>query len=337
MPSPGLVELLQQPARALQVDEAHWNDIVVSGQDKQLLGPLAAALVRAGVMPQLSKAVRLHLDLALLVAQRRREAALWEVENLRRVVDPETPLWVLKGCSYALCRDHIAAGRLFSDVDILVPRALLERTEGDLIAAGWTPSSLSAYDERYYRDWMHEVPPMAHVRRHTTLDLHHAINPPVSRVHVPTDRLQPSIVEVRPGIFVLGPTDRAIHCALHMVQEGDPQKLMRDLYDVQQLVQQHFNGDAGPVLERARSLGVASIVESALSAAAAVFSADGAVPKGWLACSLVSAARGNGISASVASVLLLAYSHWIKMPLRLLLPHLLRKAWLSLQKSKTED
>jgi len=170
-----------------------------------------------------------------------------------------------------------------------------------------------------------------------TLDLHHAINPPVSRVHVATDRLQPSIVEVRPGIFVLGPTDRAIHCALHMVQEGDPQKLMRDLYDVQQLVQQHFNGDAGPVLERARSLGVASIVESALSAAAAVFSADGAVPKGWLAYSLVSAARGNGISASVASVLLLAYSHWIKMPLRLLLPHLLRKAWLSLQKSKTED
>lgn len=328
MQQPGLVELLQQPDRAAQVDEAHWNTIVVVAKNSQLLGPLAAAMERAGVMAQLPNAVRVHLTLAVLIAQRRSEAALWEIENLRRAVDAQTQLVVLKGCAYVLCADRNAAGRMFSDMDILVPRAALERTEGDLIAAGWNPSLLSAYDERYYRDWMHEVPPMSHVRRHTTLDLHHAINPPVSRIHVPTDRLLPCVQEMRPGIFVLSRTDRVIHCALHMVQEGDAQKLLRDLYDLQQLVDQHFGNGIDALLERARSLGVAAVVQSALQAAAAVFSVGAAPAKTWLARNLEAAARGSALAAPIAQTWLLAYSHRIKMPARLLVPHLLRKSWL---------
>lgn len=329
MPQLGLVELLQLPSRAADVAEAGWNDIVEQGTNAQMLGQLAAALARAGCMHLVPEAVCVHLGLAALTSQRRSEAALWEVSTLRRGVDVDTPLVVLKGCAYAVAGDWNTTGRLFSDIDVLVPHALLGQTEGNLIATGWNPSPVSVYDQHYYRDWMHEVPPMQHVRRHTTVDLHHAINPPVSRIHVRTKYLLEHMVETSPGVYVLAPLDRLIHCALHLVQEGDAHKLLRDLYDLYVLQQQHANNPAAELAlkERARWLGVWLQVEAACLAASAVFSIQPVAAKGWRARSLVAACgwQSSGLHVAVATGVLWAYSHWIKMPLRLLVPHLLHK------------
>ena len=42
---------------------------------------------------------------------------------------------------------------------------------------GWATTHHDPYDQRYYRRWMHELPPMLHIRRMTLLDVHHAIVP----------------------------------------------------------------------------------------------------------------------------------------------------------------
>ncbi|MDB5850306.1 MAG: conserved hypothetical secreted protein [Rhodoferax sp.] len=333
MSPPSLIDLLRQPAGAGAVRESEWNAIVTQATNAQMLGQLAAAIGRAGCAADVPQAVRVHLELALLTSLRRREAALWEVSAIRGAIDAATPLVVLKGCAYAACDDTNAAGRVFSDIDILVPRDKLDRAEGQLIGAGFNPGRTSAYDQRYYREWMHEVPPMQHMRRHTSVDLHHAINPPVSRVHVATAQLMPALREISPGVMVLGTADRVIHCAIHLVQEGDAQKLLRDLYDLHLLLQQHFadNASLATLWQRADELGVLRLVRPAQQAAARLFSANGsaAKPDGWLARSLVAAAcwPRPDMSAPLAEALLLAHSHWIKMPLRLLVPHLLRKAW----------
>ncbi len=344
MPKPSLIDLLREPARVSGVADADWNEIVIQGTNAQLLGQLAAAIERAGCADQVPQAVRVHLALAILTSGKRREAALWEVAAIRRAIDADIPLVVLKGCAYAACEDANACGRLFSDIDILVPQPMLERAESRLIAAGFNPAQVSAYDQRYYREWMHEVPPMEHVRRHTSVDLHHAINPPVSRVHVPTAALMAGLVETAPGVFVLDPVDRVIHCALHLVQEGDATKLLRDLYDLHLLVRHHFGDEARLALlwQRAEALGVLHLVRPAQQAATSVFSADGQRrnPRGWLGRSLVAAAiwPRPALAAPLAEQALLAHSHWIKMPLGLLVPHLARKAWLGLRgKEKAED
>jgi hypothetical protein len=334
VPQSRLIDLLREPALAANVAAAHWNDIVIQATNALMLGQLAAAIERAGCIGHVPPAVKLHLNLATLTSTRRREAALWEVAALRRAIDADTPMVVLKGCAYAACADVNSAGRQFSDIDILVPRALLDRAEGRLIGAGFNPSSVSAYDERYYREWMHEVPPMAHVRRHTTVDLHHAINPPVSRCHVDTAKLMPALQETSPGVFALGATDRVIHCAIHLVQEGDAHKLLRDLYDLHLLLQQHCGSETSlaALWRRADELGVLSLVRPAQQAAAAVFAVDANQPRPdhWLGRSLVAAALRPrpGPGAPLAEAVLLAHSHWIKMPLKLLLPHLVRKGWL---------
>lgn len=341
MPAAGLIALLRTPTGASGLSGAEWSAVMAQGRRLQMLGQLAERLARAGQGDVVPAAAQRHLALAMLNSERRAQAAQWEVQGLRRVVEPGVPLVLLKGCAYALCGDANAPGRNFSDVDVLVPKAALASVEVSLIAVGWKPSELSAYDVAYYRNWMHELPPMTHVRRNTTVDLHHAINPPVSRCHVRTELLLPGLVEIRAGIFSLAPLDRVIHCAIHLVQEGDATKLLRDLYDLYLLSEQHCGGAAAKehLLVRAAELGVAPQVRAAVEAARGVFTSEPAVG-GWLSACLRRAAidslsEGASWIAQWPVVVLLAYSHWIKMPARLLVPHLLRKAWLGLRGKDT--
>jgi len=329
-----LIALLQDPSRVANTTEAQWNGVVESARKAQLLGQLAQALRRAGVFEQVPLAVQRHLMLDELTARRRADAALWELKGMRRAIDSAKTLVVLKGCAYAAAGDDNASGRLFSDVDLMVRRADLDAVESSLISVGWKPSQVDAYDSAYYRNWMHEVPPMTHVRRHTVCDLHHAINPPISRYYVQPEPLFEHMVEVLPGIQVLAPLDRMVHCALHLLQEGEPKKLLRDLFDLHLLLRQHSAGDAGvpELLNRADALGVGSPVRVAVGAAQRVFSdskSSAALPDSGLQRQVVRAARGEpGLLTTLADTAVLAHSHWMKMPWSLLLPHLARKAWI---------
>lgn len=327
-----LLALLRTPASAAAVPAAEWNPLIETARRNQLLGQLAAALDRAGVLAGLLPAVQRQLALERLTSAHRSASALWEARSLRRAIAPEVPVVVLKGCAYSMAGDANADGRIFSDVDLLVPRAHIDATERQLIVAGWKPSHQSAYDQYYYRQWMHEIPPMSHVRRSSTLDLHHTIVPVVSRFRVPDDRLLAGLQEIEPGLFVLGAFDRVAHCAVHLLQEGESRKLLRDLYDLHLLATQHActSAQREALMARAAQLNLAPIVRAALDAAQALFGPRPA-SLGWRSRALVLAARGTlepSWRARVAGTLLLAHSHWMKMPLRLLVPHLAYKALL---------
>ena len=119
--------------------DSHWNEIIEQGRKTQLLGQVAALLQRAGLLDQVSTSVQRHLALANRTVTRRNESALWEAATMRRAVDPTIPLVLLKGCAYVACADDIAAGRIFSDVDVLVRRQDLSAVEADLVSVGWKP------------------------------------------------------------------------------------------------------------------------------------------------------------------------------------------------------
>lgn len=343
MPPGSLIALFRNPHGVAGITDAQWNDVVEQARKAQLLGQLTARLRQAGVFDQVLSAVQRHLVLAELTSRRRVEAATWELKGMRRAIDPATTVVLLKGCAYAAAGDANAPGRLFSDVDLMVRRQDLESVESALISVGWKPSRVNDYDQAYYRNWMHEVPPMEHVRRHTVVDLHHAINPPVSRYYVNPEKLFERLVEVLPGIFVLSAPDRVIHCALHLLQEGESKKLMRDLYDLHLLLEQHGLGvDRQQIENRAADLQVLHLVQAATGAAENLFSTgkvDGA-RSGWLQLCVERAALAaidGSMFGAVAEFALLAHSHWMKMPIRLLLPHLARKTWVAWFPDKTSS
>jgi hypothetical protein len=346
-----LIDLLRQPSTAPRCTPEDWNLILPQARRNQLLGQLAGALQRAGALERLPAEIRRHLELDAMIAQRRGEAAAWEMQLLARSLPPGLPLIWLKGCAYLLAQDVNATGRIFSDLDVMVPQAHLAEAEQALIAAGYKPSTVDAHDNRYYREWMHELPPMEHVRRHTTLDLHHAINPPVSRFHVPAQHLWDQALTLPGGLKVLHPVDRMVHCALHLVAEGETGKLLRELWDLHVLLEQHAPQGQETVLRRAEALGVGHLVAAAVTAARTVYQPGASIPGHSAGASrlqrllvttafarIESGAHADARStwgAATADLLLLAHAHWIKMPMRLLVPHLARKAWLGMRPQQT--
>ena len=343
MHTQSLINLLRHPESSAQLAEGDWNAIVLAARQNQLLGALAAQLPSSPGSDAVPEAVKRHLHLELLTAQRRSESALWELGVIRQTISADVDLVVLKGCAYVAAADANHAGRIFSDLDVLVDRRHLQRVETELIGGGWKPGKVNAYDDVYYRNWMHEVPPMEHVRRHTVLDLHHAINPPVADNPINSAMLLARKVEISPGLFVLAPLDRVIHCAIHLIQEGEPKKLLRDLYDLHQLLEQHCveKPDLQRLLTRSRELGVGHLVSAAVGAAGRLFAVPtGVMPSTALQRCMVIAAQNAHVSGSaagwMAGTAVLIHSHWIKMPLRLLVPHLCRKSFQAVF-AKTND
>jgi len=275
---------------------------------------------------------------------------LAELAHLRRALaDVTAPVVLLKGAAYLFADLPPSRGRIFSDIDLLVDRTQLSEVEITLSSAGWISQERDAYNQRYYRQWMHEIPPLEHVTRRSVIDLHHTIAPPTSRFKVDAARLFERIVPVGDsGFFILGPEDMVLHSAVHLYQEGEFDHGLRDLLDLVDLLT-HFGRDAAfwpRLLARAAELGLGEplflLVEQAqqrlgLIVPAADDSALQALRPPWLSrwgvgCLLKLALRPQHPScdtraSAAARWLLYVRSHQLRMPIRLLIPHLIRKAY----------
>jgi hypothetical protein len=99
---------------------------------------------------------------------------------------------------------------------------------------GWSSAKTSAYDQRYYRRWMHELPPLKHNSRQTVLDVHHAILPTTARLKPDSRKLLAAATPIagRPDLAVLSPVDMVLHSAAHLFCNEDVGNSLRDLVDL---------------------------------------------------------------------------------------------------------
>ncbi|RVT53564.1 nucleotidyltransferase domain-containing protein [Rubrivivax albus] len=329
-----------------------WEDLLSQARRSRLLARLAARVADRGWMGHVPAGPRLHLQGALRVMQRQHDEARWEIDRLRAALARhEGAVVLLKGAAYVAAELPPRRGRLFADVDIMVERGRLRQVESALMAGGWIAEKLDAYDERYYRDWMHELPPMQHVQRHTQLDVHHTITPPTSRFPIDGAVL---LARARPlaglaPLKVLAPEDMVLHSAVHLMQEGSFDGGLRDLLDIDDLLE-HFGatepGFWPAVAARARELGLGVPLSHVLFHIERLFGTrppadvqpalDALQPQGmarWAMNTLLTLAlRPDHPSCTVpgygaAAFLLYVRSHWLRMPWYQILPHLARKSW----------
>ena len=124
-----------------------------------------------------------HLRAARNVVVHRQTLVAWEVNRVQWALQGmDVPLVILKGAAYVLAGLPVVRGRLFADLDLMVPLAHIDAVEQALVAHGWLRMQIDPYDDRYYRVWMHEIPPLRHRERKTEIDLHHTILPRTSRL-----------------------------------------------------------------------------------------------------------------------------------------------------------
>ena len=349
---PLLISILKKPATAAILDAAAWGLLIRQARTANVLGRTLAAVdscVPLATWPH--RAQQLFLADKNL-ADHRLLSLRWEVESLSRVLAAANiRIILLKGAAYALDEHMFARYRHFGDIDILVPHSELPDVERLLNGSGWLTTKLNAYDQHYYRAWMHELPPMQHLHRGTNLDVHHAILPLTAR-YKPDSRLLIDAARGARGLSavdVLSPSDMFLHAAAHLFCEGEYENALRNLLDLHDLLKE-FSGTgqlsvlevvnrsvdldltvilalAARYLERIFGLETATQIGDALKARG-----QGGRNSGWLdwifnAVFLGFHPSGQPPFLALARQSLYLRGHYLRMPLGLLTTHLVRKAW----------
>lgn len=367
-PGAWLLAALRQPAHFLILTVAQKDLVLRVARRAGLLASLRYALEQAGLLEALSVRVQDVLEGAWMIAVEHERSLRWEVNRIQRAFyGTGLPVILLKGAAYVMLDLPLAKGRLVADVDILLSREDLPLAEYSLNQHGWTTTKRDPYDQYYYREWMHELPPLRHRHRLTELDLHHAILPCSGRLHPDSARLLAAVEPIQNtnGVWTLAPLDRILHAMSQLFYDSDfGQGGLRDLLDLDVLLRHdHDKLDFWPrLLIRARELDLLlplyyalyflgklcqTPIPSTLLDEVRKLGGPGWLSRAWMAWLVPLALlpvhpeqRGEGMVIGLARWLLYIRSHWLRMPPGLLLLHLTRKwgrKWRWLSKNQKQN
>jgi hypothetical protein len=346
-----LTTVLRKPEDVTSLTLTEWDLVICQARQSGLLARLYFLLQASDLLDACPDQPLAHLKSAWVVADKHAAQVRWEMNRIDRALSPtDHPILVLKGAAYLLADLPPAKGRLFADIDIMLPKARLDEAERLLFVHGWVTTHHDAYDQRYYRQWMHELPPLRHMTRQTVLDIHHTILPLTARIKPDPVKLWMDAVTIEgQGNFkVLAPMDMVLHSATHLFHDGELEHGLRDLVDLDALLR-HFGSSPGfwprlvgraAELELTRPLYYAlhytsSILDTPVPAT--ILSGSGVDRPGALMATLMDLIFQRALApdhpsctdryTGIARWLLYVRSHYLRMPLYLLIPHLVRKSF----------
>ena len=346
-----LLVALREPGRMSAFGSAEWDLLLRIARRTRLLGRLAVVMDEMGGVERLPASVRDHFSAARVFVAHYQRTARWEVNRILAALEgSDVPLVLLKGSAYIFAGLPPCRGRLLSDVDLLVPRESLDSVEQTLLAHGWKSAKVEEYDQRYYRDWMHELPPLRHPERAIEVDLHHTISPLTSRLSPDPERLiADSIPLANSRLRVLQPVDMVLNSAVHLFHDGEFINGLRDLVDLSDLLA-HFGDLPGfwqQLVERAQAQRLGRPLFYMLRYTQRFL--DATIPEGvlkslrsdepsWPVLRLMDVLVSRALipdhpdyprrGTALAKWLLYVRSHWLRMPPGLLFRHLLRKQYM---------
>jgi hypothetical protein len=240
-----LPEVLGNPDRLKTLTLEDWDVLIPQARATRLMGRLA---VRAEGLPDsvLPAEVRWHLAAARISAGTHAVGVKWETVRIDRVLSElGIPVVLLKGPAYMLLGLPLGRGRICQDIDLLVPRDRLADVERCLLDHGWEVNEMEPHQERYFREWLHELPALIHRERGTKLDVHHNILPRIDSIRIDADILIAASLPLEGYrcLRVLTRDDMLLHSAAHLFRRGLYHSGLRDLADMDGLTRM-IAGDA---------------------------------------------------------------------------------------------
>lgn len=329
-----------------------WELLIRQARGSNLLARVAYLIEERGELLLVPEKPRLHLSNGLKVFEANVRSVNWELKDIANVLkNAGIPFVLLKGAAYIASSYAAAKGRTFGDIDILVKRDMLDEAEVALVHNGWITTSLDAYEQKYYRAWMHEIPPLLNLKRQSTLDVHHTIIPPTSVLKPDAKKLWDNLNVVNPKetYYTLSLMDMILHSATHLFYGGEFENGFRDLTDLDMLFSQfnerHESWDV--FVDRARDLqlelpfyyGVRYTKKILYTSIPdKVFIMLKSQEPNFLMLKILDFLYLNALMprhsssensyTGISRWMLYVRSHWLKMPWYLLIPHLSRKAWM---------
>lgn len=355
---PLLIDVFNDPKLIGSLSELQWDLLIRQARAANLLARLGWFLQERGENESIPSFARRHFESEKFIAQAVLCSTRWEVQQIYKALEPlKIKTLIVKGAAYSLMGLTAAQGRLYQDTDILVPKDKLPDIERMLMWHGWIDRIGDEYEQKYYRKWMHELPPKYHNRRGTVLDVHHNILPKTCRLCPdPSLILQNAIKVAETDYWTPAHEDLVIHSATHLFHEGEFDKGLRDISDINLLLIE-FSQDERfwqSLSDRAEELKLGRPLFYALRYVSVFFNTP--VPAltsqdvskhspNYLLIRLMDflfmhALMPNHPSCDdrwtgLARWLLYIRSHWLRMPPHLLIPHLLRKTWVRIKGKDT--
>ncbi|MBK1693741.1 hypothetical protein CKO09_03160 [Chromatium weissei] len=353
-----LINAVRFPETLPQLTITDWNLLLRIARSKRLLGRLYADLEQLKLLETIPPAAAAQLQAAHNLVQHRHTVLTWELNRILWALNElNVPIIALKGTAYIIAKLPPAAGRFFADLDILVPIARIAEVEQKLTEKGWLKTQLNPYDDRYYRLWMHEIPPLRHRERESEIDIHHALLPRTSYYGTKLDTLalfNESYAINESRVYVLSPHDMVLHALVHLLLEGDPKEglRLRDLIDIADLICCfESNSDFWEnLIRRAQQFQLGRLLYYGLRYSQHLFAIK--IPPSVL--KFVAQSAPNTVIlwlmdwlmplallpehpdhpqriAALARWLLYLRAHWLRMPPLLLIRHLSYKSWLRIR------
>ena len=225
-----LVNALRDPATTRELAANGWTALITIARAEQLIGTLAQRL-QADAVPE--KIAEILNDARTNAAHQKR-SALWEADcAARALADYDGKVVLLKGTAYVAAGLQAGEGRHIGDLDILIARDDLPQVEALLLSkGGWEWVKEDAYDDAYYRDHMHELPPMIHKDRDRMIDVHHTILPLTAGPTPDAAAMIDLALEMPNGLWTLMPEHMIVHSAAHLLADGDLTGGLRNLWDI---------------------------------------------------------------------------------------------------------
>lgn len=347
-----VAQVFRNPEYIKRYSLQDWDLLVRQTRASGLMAKLYTLLSNNELLDAVPEGPRRHLNSSRTQSLRHSELVHYEIKRIHKALaELETPVILLKGAAYVAAGLSAGDGRFFSDIDIMVHKSRIDLAEDALQHHGWINSDADEYDEKYYRTWMHEIPPMQHRKRMTALDLHHSILPQTSRYKLDANKLFKTLVPVEgyERLYTLCPEDMVLHSATHLFSEGEFDLGLRDLIDIDNLLR-HFP-DQNPkfwqrLTGRARNLDLTKPLYYALHYCRTIL--DTPIPDQTyqeatqqaevtgISGAWVHQLLQQGLQPSHSSCrrpfndllmwMLYVRSHYLRMPFKLLVPHLLHKA-----------
>ena len=351
---------LREPRSLLDLDLPQWSAFIRQARSAGVLARIGEMLDEHRLRDAVPAVASGHIRAEQVRTQAQHVEVRQEINAVRAALLPiGVPVILLKGAAYLAMQLPAARGRSFSDVDLLVPKARLNQAESALMKRGWMSIHHTAYDQRYYREWMHELPPLQHVRRQSVLDVHHTILPETARQRPDPELLLGSAVPVPgwEGVAVLAPLDMILHSMTHLFHNDDLSRGLRDLSDLDLLLRHfvldsncwHALVDRGKALDLLRPLYYGLVCTRRILGTPvpdAAVQACGTAAPGSLTGALMDALWDRALQTQhptsangwtpAALFLLYLRAHWLRMPPLLLVRHLTIKALMRLKPEHEE-
>ncbi|MCE0556628.1 nucleotidyltransferase family protein [Motilimonas sp. E26] len=318
-----LMCLLRTPDLAQGFTPEQWNLALGQAEQAQLMGVLASQYQSS--LSRLPEIVQQRLAWANSLVEHQQRSVKMALLQLFDALGMYSPM-LLKGAAYQVAGTPNVAGRMMADIDILIPKQHLQKAEQSLWLHGWDNRGKTPYDEKYYRAWMHELPPFVHQKTGIVLDLHHHWLPSSCRWQFDINEVFKKASFCAGSPFLIPDIkDLCIHSAIHLLTSGEGDKGwrdLRDLYLLSELTQREH------LLARAEQFGLFKPVTKVLLLAEQLFGQEPVSPTvSWsLKAMLPAHSSYQSWQTSGAKMRFYCQAHLLRMPLPLLLPHLMRKA-----------